>query len=177
VIDALESQFKTNGERYLEKIIQVDFTVPQILESQIEELFFSRLQHLLRGLNFKFTETDFYTIWRYHGLKEFFKSIRDLNRYFNSLIFSLPNIVREINIHDFLVLEAIKVFDFNAYEKLYKDVLLHKRKAIWASISFDEGAILKYTDETTQSLLKHLFIQKHIFSGRESPNDKRIKDP
>jgi ABC-type lipoprotein export system ATPase subunit len=177
VIKAIKSKYRENASDYLEKIIQVDFTVPAILEEQIEDIFFDKLKTLLKRLNLKYAEQDIFKIWKYHGLREYFQTLRDIKRYFNSLVLSLPNIGADINIGDYISLEAIKVFDFPAYEKLYQKILEHRRKAIWASVSFSDIIISSFEKEVTQSLLKYLFLDKNkLHPLGESLNKKRLSD-
>jgi hypothetical protein len=178
VINALNHQFSENGESYLEKIIQVDFVIPEILGEQLEEVFFDKMKLLSEKYNFAKEQQAIYNAWRYRGLKEYFTTIRDVKRFFNSLLFSLPNIFNDVNIVDFILLEAIKVFDYNAYEKLYSEFLIIQRQAIWHSIFFDDQTIDAYNSLTTRNILKYLFTSNHNFNSRDnSPNAKHLKDP
>jgi hypothetical protein len=97
----------------------------------------------------------------------------------NSLLFSLPNITDDINITDFIVLEAIKVFDYSAYQKIYNDFLVIQRKAVWQSSSFDNGTIIEYPNVTTKSLLEYLFVKKGSITEliRKPLNSKNLRDP
>lgn len=178
VINALKYRYNENAANYLEKIIQVDFTIPAILEEQIEEVFFDKLKNCLSKLNLKYDEREIFRIWKYQGLREYFLTLRDIKRYFNSLILSIPNIGGEINIGDFVTLEAIKVFDFPGYEKLYQNILEIRRKARWASFSFDNGVISKFENQITQSLLSYLFLSNNnLYPFGESINKKKLSDP
>jgi hypothetical protein len=58
------------------------------------------------------------------GLQNFFKNVRDINRFFNAIKFRLPAIHGNIDIHDFLIIEAIRIFDHESYvliKTFYKD--------------------------------------------------------
>ncbi|WP_421939239.1 KAP family P-loop NTPase fold protein [Pedobacter sp.] len=174
IVNALTNEYHFDGEKYLEKIIQVDFAVPPILESQIEDVFFDRLSAFFKRLELNFIDKDLRSIWKIYGLKEYFNSIRDINRYFNNLIFSLPNIGNNVNLEDFVLIEAIRTFDNNAYKNVYKQVLLINRKMIWESISFDENIINKYKNETTKSLLRVLFLRD--YPNKNNINSKKLRD-
>ena len=176
VIDALRHQYGKNGEKYLEKIIQTEFLIPQLLNEQIEQIFFKNLKGIFSKFTIEYDEGKFFSIWNHYGLREYFKNIRDTKRYFNNLLFSLPNIGTEININDFISLEAIKTFDYKAYERIYDEVTITTRKAIWTSTSFDEATISQFENATTQSLLRYLFINEGA-NSRKSLNDKRLRDP
>jgi hypothetical protein len=177
VIESLK-KVTPNPESYLEKIIQVDFTIPEILEEQLQAIFFSRLSDLFHSIDLKLEEQNLQTIWKYHGLRQYFHTFRDMNRYFNSLVFSLPNIGAEVNINDFLVLEAIKVFDYSGYEKIYHDFLQKRREAVWKSSSFDESTINEYANPTTKALLRFLVPQnRNELMLTNTMGQKRLHDP
>ncbi|WP_156166805.1 P-loop NTPase fold protein [Pedobacter sp. BMA] len=174
IIQALEKEYGLDGEQYLEKIIQVDFHIPQISEAQMELLFFERLADFLKKVNVKFDAGAFRTVWRIHGLNEYFRSIRDLNRYFNNLVFSLPHVAGKVNLFDFLVLDAIKTFDAQTYHRLYDHITEVYRKGIWQRIAIDEPFIARYEKETTKALLGYLFVRQHSDDG--NGNQKRFRD-
>jgi hypothetical protein len=174
VVQALEREYGVDGEKYLEKIIQVDFNIPQVSEAQIEELFFEKMSGFLSKIGHAFNRTACRSVWRIHGLKEYFRSVRDLNRYFNNLILSLPNIVGEVNLFDFLVLDAIKTFDAGAYHRMYGHIIEVFRKGIWESVSLDARFIERYEGETTRALLDYLFIRQYSDDG--SGNRQRLRE-
>jgi hypothetical protein len=176
VINALKGQFEDNAESYLEKIIQVDFNIPAILEEEIENMFFIRLKEHLVKMQLDYSEREIFKIWKYHGLREYFHTVRDIKRYFNSLIFSLPNIGNDINIADFISLEAIKVFDFPSYEKLYSNFVEIRRKAVWTETSFHSDIDRNYGSSTTRSLLNYLFLDNKSPKIEEPINQKRLRD-
>lgn len=173
VINALSTEFNFNGESYLEKIIQVDFAVPPILQKQIEYIFFDKLYAFFERLGIQFDNIDLKSIWKLHGLNEYFKSIRDLNRYFNNLVFSVPNIGSDVNLQDFLIIEAIRTFDNSSYNRLYDEVILIDRKKIWEKITIEES-LKSYENETTKSLLNVLFVRD--YSSAANLLGKRLKD-
>ncbi|ATP55547.1 hypothetical protein CPT03_03250 [Pedobacter ginsengisoli] len=175
VIKALENEYGFNGEKYLEKIIQVDFTMPTVESSQLELLFFKRLDDLLKRLNLSIDMSDLKSIWNLHGLKEFFSSIRDLNRYFNNLIFTLPNIAQNVYLPDFLLLEAIRTFDHKGYTHLYSGFLLTARKGIWESTNFSNFIKGSQFNETTAAMLNVLFDR--TYGQDHIPDNRRLKDP
>lgn len=177
VINALKETYHDNAEDYLEKIIQADFTVPELLEEQLEELFFEKLNANFTNLELKISQQEVFSLWKYYGLREFFRSPRDIKRYFNSLILSLPNVGDNVNLLDFIALEAIKVFDYNSYGKLYSSVIEIKRKSVWASAVFGKDTIETFENNSTQSLLNYLFVNTlSNYPFGEPLNRKRLKD-
>ena len=85
--------------------------VPRTTAEEIQKLF-SELE-----IDFDFRALT--SIWNFQKLKYYFTTLRDVYRYLNSLRFSLPVIYNEINVIDFLLLEAIRLCDFEIYNKIY----------------------------------------------------------
>jgi len=175
VIRALETEYGVNGERYLEKIIQVDFSMPPVLERQLEEILFSRLKAYLLKLGLNVDLEDLQSSWRLHGLGEYFHSIRDVNRYLNNLVFSLPNIQNDIFLLDFLLLEAIRTFDHRSYQRLHIEIPMIRRQAIWADVGVNENFVKRFTNGTTASLLDLLLLND--YGKRKYMDPKRLRDP
>lgn len=119
VVNAVEQKFKDNGERYLAKIVQVDYTLPEMLEEELEAIFFERLDDFFKKQNIFYFSGDLKPYWSKYGLKNYFRTLRDVYRYINGLAFRLPEIYKEINITHFLILEAFRVFEFETYQRLY----------------------------------------------------------
>lgn len=152
VKSAISSRFKLNGESYLGKIIQVDYSIPHVLPEDIEEIFFSGLNDLFKRYQIEFDVNVLNRVWLARGLRNNFKTIRDINRYLNAVEFRLPSIHRNIDIHDFLILEAVRLFDFEAYETIalnYKEAVMFgdsstAKSKIQKTYSRLNGRILEY---------------------------------
>lgn len=101
-----------DGEKYLEKIIQVDLSIPTI---KLEKVY-SKLDDNFKTIfhNSTFDQMRWTNIW-YDGFKDFFSNIRDVNRYMNALRFQFGLIKNQANIIDLAAITAIKVFDYTAY--------------------------------------------------------------
>src|SRR5690606_37795433 len=119
----LRETFGQHGEKYLEKIVQVDYSIPEILHEKIEEVFFSELKNILVRLEIQADYKKLFLIWSLHGLKYYFSTLRSIYRYMNAVNFRLPAIYKEINLHHFLIIEAIRVFDYEIYNQLYRTYL------------------------------------------------------
>lgn len=126
---ALEKQFGENGKKYLEKIVQVDYTLPPISREDIARLFVDNLNQLfnvdeitndIKGLNESIKDEPFI---------DFFYSLRDIYRFNNSIKLRLPSIYNELNILDFLLIESLRIFD----QKVYNFVVVNKESLIHRS--------------------------------------------
>lgn len=177
VVNALKDTYGVNAEEYLEKIIQVDFSVPELMDEQVEVLFFDRMREIIKENELEVSEPGIFSLWKYHGLRQFFQNARDIKRYTNSLILSLPNVKNNVNILDFLALEAIKVFDYDSYNKLYESLLDHKRASIMGSVDLRREYLVKFVSGPSKILIDYLFDLRNsatMFTTRLI--HKRLKD-
>lgn len=105
-----------SGIQYLEKVVQVPFEIPLISKSDVEKLLFSQLDELIKDIpENKWSKTHWGNIY-HSGLRHFFKNIRDVTRYINSLRFSFNMVKHEVNPVDFLAIVGIQVFLPEIYE-------------------------------------------------------------
>lgn len=115
VINALKKVQEGPGHEYLEKVIQVPFEIPTISKHEVEKLLFGQIDEIINKIpEDKFDQTYWGNIY-HSGLKYFFKNIRDVTRYTNSLRFSFEMVKDEVNVIDFLAMTAIQVFIPNVY--------------------------------------------------------------
>lgn len=117
---ALESEYKINGEQYLEKIIQLDYSIPKLSSEILDKLFLENFNQLAVKQKTDFSNQEFNRVWK-TGLNEYFTNLRHIYRYFNALEVRFPAIKDDVNIVDFSVIEAIRIFDYNAFEWIYKN--------------------------------------------------------
>jgi hypothetical protein len=154
VTNAIKNEFKQNGEQYLEKIIQVDFNIPAIMPEDLESMFFSKLKTLLQAHQIDFDPAELNSAWLIHGLRHYFTNIRNFNRYFNSLEFRLPAIHQDVNIHDFLLLEAIRLFDYKSFEIIQAN---YKARELFGVKSVYQTRLLKIQKRKSWSLYDYAF--------------------
>ena len=115
VINALKKVQEGSGIEYLEKVVQIPFEIPLISKQDVEHLLFSQLDELIKDI----PENKWnHTYWgnTYHsGLKYFFRNIRDVTRYINSLRFSFEMVKDDVNPIDFFAITTIQVFAPEVY--------------------------------------------------------------
>jgi predicted KAP-like P-loop ATPase len=110
VINALKKVQEGSGIEYLEKVVQIPFEIPLISKQEVEHLLFSQLGELIKDIpENKWDQTYWGNIY-HSGLKYFFRNIRDVTRYINSLRFSFEMVKGEVNAIDFLAITGIQVF-------------------------------------------------------------------
>ncbi|HOJ16883.1 MAG TPA: P-loop NTPase fold protein [Dictyoglomaceae bacterium] len=110
VINALESVQKGFGIEYLEKIVQIPFEIPLISKQEVEYLLLNQLNELIRNIPENKWNKAYWENIYYSGLRYFFKNIRDVTRYINSLRFSFEMVKEDVNPIDFFAITGIQVF-------------------------------------------------------------------
>jgi predicted KAP-like P-loop ATPase len=116
VVKALAQVQEGSGEDYLEKIVQVPFSLPTVSAEEVHKLLFTQLDELLASVpQDRWDEAHWSNVFN-GGLRRFFASIRDVTRYVNALRFALPTVAEEVNAVDFLAVTALQVFEPNVYD-------------------------------------------------------------
>lgn len=103
------------GEEYLKKIIQESFTLPKPDEQGLRNILFSELEETIKGVYGEVKlEGEDKRRWEqivYAGFPNFFATIRDINRYINSLRLNWTILGKDdINMIDFIAIEALRIF-------------------------------------------------------------------
>ncbi|QPH46128.1 AAA family ATPase [Pseudomonas fulva] len=119
-----------DGADYLEKIIQVPFSVPAISGSQLEEILFSRLNAILDSepqLQQRFDKTYWAEMFQ-RGMRPFFGNLRHVYRYASTLAFHCRLLrgteVAEINAVDLFALECLRIFAPETYAEMPRHKML-----------------------------------------------------
>lgn len=112
------------GGEYLEKIIQVPFSVPTMSNDRLESVLFKRLDAILVSepqLSEHF-DSDYWRGMYRKAMQPFFRSLRDVYRYTSTLAFHCRLMrgadVAEVNAVDLFALECLRTFAPASYEAL-----------------------------------------------------------
>lgn len=115
VVDKALNDMQENG-KYLEKIVQVPFSLPQPRKHKIEQILFKGLNESLAS----FDERNFDSVrWGnlYHGgLSPGFTTLRKIKRYLNAFSFTVSMISEETNPIDLIAIEYLRVFYSSVHE-------------------------------------------------------------
>lgn len=124
VMDTLKKQFENYSLRYTEKILQEEYELPKADSNTLKELLVLNIKDSLDNEEFK-QLNDLLNGNKYSSINPmyFIKSIRNVKRIANQMIFSLRKLHGEIDICDYFTLEL--------FRQQYKPVvdLLVKRKS------------------------------------------------
>ena len=165
------SQKDVDGYKYLEKIVQMEFNVPNIKGTRMKEITVRDLVELIDGC----TEKDLQNIKTYVSLGLFtqLSNIREEKRYINSLSFALQCHKEEIDIADLCAITYLRNLDENIFKLIieYRDYLLDKGHAA-------DNAALDAIKKTFEDKLSHTkyridkskFLLSHIFPNMFNAN-------
>ncbi len=116
-----------NGAEYLEKIVQVPFSVPTLSAPNLENVLFQRLDAILATepqLAEHFDSSYWADVYR-RGIRSCFQNLRDVYRYTSTLAFHCRLLrgggVAEINAVDLFALECLRLFAPSSYEAIAKN--------------------------------------------------------
>lgn len=104
------------GEEYLEKIVQVNFRLPQPDRQDLHRILFNDIDQSIEHIDESNWEANRWGSLFREGFKDFFKTIRNVKVYVSSLRLDLSIVGKgEVNPIDFLGVEVIRVFAPDVY--------------------------------------------------------------
>lgn len=115
---ALSSEQNKSGRAYLEKIIQVGLDVPKVDATIIHQYLENQLFHVLAPLPTDRWDKDRWGNLFHAGFKSFFKTLRDAKHFLGSFAFNLASVIDEVNLVDFVGIEALRVFAPEIYHEI-----------------------------------------------------------
>jgi predicted KAP-like P-loop ATPase len=116
VVKALESAGGAQGDEYLEKIVQVPFTLPPPDRTQLQTMLFERLNGVLANTPEDLFDQQHWGNVYLDGIDPFIRKPRDVIRLVNAISVTYPAVLGEVNAVDFIAIEALRVFSPSAYE-------------------------------------------------------------
>lgn len=107
---AIREQTGLPGERFLEKIVQVPFELPQVDRTLLRQALFAKLDAVMAGTPEGRFDSGHWTNVFHAGLDPLFSVPRDIVRLTNALSVTYPAVVGEVNSVDFIAIECLRVF-------------------------------------------------------------------
>lgn len=124
LIEEKLSDGKQSGRDYLEKIIQVPFDIPRIETTRIHNLFFSKLDEILKQ-NKSATEMFDSEYWGnlfHSSIYAYFDNLRNVYRYTSTLSFHFSLLkgktAFEVNPVDLIAVECLRLFEPDVYKAI-----------------------------------------------------------
>ena len=134
IAKSLEDEY-IDGEKYIEKIINIPLDVPLSTDLELKNIIKNNLTTISKKHDIELEEDRLNNIlygWdyetkKYYGILYLFKSIRDIKRFNNLLEFNIELVKDEVNFEDFIAITSIQIFKPEIYEKIkYNESLLIK---------------------------------------------------
>lgn len=135
------------GENFLEKIIQVPLVIPKAQPDALKKFCIDLLNNALEINNIDLTqdEANKFVYQFSNNILPRLDTPRLAVRYSNTVSFSLPLLIGEVNTVDLMLIEAIKVFypDYYKFIKDYPDYFLgsYKSNSIYGGRTTDQSKI------------------------------------
>jgi len=147
VINALKKVQEGSGSDYLEKVVQIPFEVPPIFKYEVEHLLLNELNKLIKDVPENKWDQGYWLDIYSSGFKDFFRNIRDVTRYLNTLRFSFEMVKDEVNIVDFLAITAIQVFIPEVYYGIRENKSLFT--GVYSILGYDKTDVTKKEDKNS----------------------------
>ena len=147
VVKAIEKVQEGEGTEYLEKIIQVPFEIPSLPREKIHSYLFSELEKLKIDQHNCWKQSHWSNVYN-AGIKNYYNTLRDVNRFLNIFKFNYGLIKEEINPIDLIGIIALQLFE----NKIYEDI--RNNKKIYTGV-FD-SLLEKQDKEKTKEHIKQL---------------------
>ncbi|CAL2081672.1 P-loop NTPase fold protein [Tenacibaculum sp. 190524A05c] len=184
VESALQKEFNDFGKKYMEKIVQIDYTLPPISKTDLSRLFIDSLNVLFKDPETIDIITGLSGKIRNEQFVQMFNNLRDVYRFCNSIKLRLPLIIHDLNVLDFLRVEFLRLFQHQLYRKIIenKEELTYRHRKNKSSIINNsnevttESYIEKFGLESDiESILKSLFIVERGLGYTEDSTNLLIR--
>ncbi|TCB53171.1 KAP family P-loop NTPase fold protein [Acinetobacter terrae] len=158
-----------SGENYLEKIIQIPFTIPQIQLKQVHEVLFKLLNNVINShtdANKKFDQKRWAEIY-HKGFKSYFNNLRNVYRFNSTLCFNFNlfknNDIFEADPIDLIAIECLRVFEPTVYAKLSQS------KKAFTTLSSSYG-------DNQSEKIKYSRVIEDVINSASEKNRESVKE-
>jgi len=158
---ALDPVANQDGRAFLEKIVQASFDLPVVPVSMVHHLFYEELEELVGT----YTTASNGASQRRLGnalvgcIQPMLRNLRDVRRLISSIAVHLPlhaaDDIFEVNIVDFLLLEALRVFEPDLHAALFKE-----RELLLQVLRFERAARREADEAAAKQLLELVAEQR-----------------
>lgn len=123
VSSILQEEQHIDGDKFLEKIIQLPLNLPIPQTASLERYFLDKMNTFISEKE-EFSEDDreIFNDAYYKVIRPYIKNIRTVNRLYNALLTTYPMIKNDINLTDFIIIEFARLF----YNELWKSIALNQ---------------------------------------------------
>lgn len=152
----LDAEQPAHGKEYLEKIVQLPISIPSVDEAIIREILGKELDNLIaRYGEGKFDTKLWQTMVTSGGFFKYFRTLRDVVRYTNGLKINYALVSNNVNMVDFMAVEAIRIFAGESHDAI------RRNKALLTRLNTDRGLHGQGENiEETKKVLSRIFDPK-----------------
>ncbi len=122
VADALNASLGVNGDAYIEKIVQVPFSLPAVDRLRLRQKLFAELDRILESSPTTNFDQAYWGNVYFDGLDHYIRKPRDIVRVTNAFSVLYPAAAGEVNPVDFIAIEFLRVFE----PEVYGVICVHK---------------------------------------------------
>ncbi len=121
VATALDKKYANKGTEYLEKIVQVTFTIPQPTPERVSSIFAGCLSSLFTAQKTQEFRNSRHSRLYSLGLRHLLVSPRQAIRLANTLCITVPSVEGEVSLPDFISIEAIRLLLPELYDLIRRN--------------------------------------------------------
>ncbi|WP_252244445.1 MULTISPECIES: P-loop NTPase fold protein [unclassified Clostridium] len=157
VVRALEKVQECDGEEYLEKIVQVPFSIPKLDKERVHNLFFYKLDEIMEKKENVFFDMNYWGTIYQKCINPFLNTIRDVNRIINTFQFKYNFVADEVNFVDMIAITVLQVLKPDIYQWIIE------HESIICGSSYDYRGI----SYSSQEMKKKKYIEELSEAGGE----------
>ena len=192
VTNALKEFYGSDGEEYLEKIVQIPFVIPEINHSVLEKYFESGLNDILdsRRISYQIDQNHWDLVFLY-CIRPYLKTMRDANRILNVFQFKYDSLSQETSLEDLIALTVVEVVEPKLYKWIFENKVrlcgdyssinrnINKKvleeKEVIKNEFINLGIQVEKAFDYLNTLFKYLFLDNNIYDDRQK-KEMRISD-
>lgn len=106
------------GRNFLNKIIQIPISLPKLQRADLSRELKKALYEIIDEFGIESGKIDVENVAA--TIINLIKNNRDIIRYYNALLLSLPSVKDELNLNDFCIFEYLDVFDHRICDAIYE---------------------------------------------------------
>ncbi len=171
VADSLATSLGVDGDAYIEKIVQVPFSLPVVDRLRLRKKLFGELDRILESLPLPDFDQTYWGNVYFDGLDHYIRKPRDVVRIVNGLSVLYPAAAGEVNSVDFIAIEFLRVFEPEAYgaictqKDMFAGYLSHRHREDLEPERAFHNAWLERVPKDRQPQVKQLM--RHLFPRLE----------
>lgn len=178
VINALEKSDFHGAPQYLEKIFQLEINLPAYEKKILANNLFQKLDEEFKHEDSDKVEMLKNEIQILNQSKEFkeqiikhLNSMRDVTRLANGILLNISKVYGDVNLHEFILLEILRMKNVSLYQDLYFNTALYldepKKNSSYSYYVIIDG-YEKYKEKIGYDIIAEMFPKKNRFPSTQN---------